>query len=382
MTMPSSNASRLWLLLGALLAACASPSPNSPVAPRAVRTATARVEELRPGTAYAGAFEPRLRLDLAFSVGGRIKALGKIKEGGVARPLKEGDRVSKGTVLAVLDDQDLARSAAAARLAATAASSNVAAAEASMKQTEAEYDRAKKLAGAGVIATAERDNLESAVKVARAKVQAAKSERALKAEQSAIAGRVATDAVLIAPTDGIIARRMVDPGELVTPATVAFTLIDPSELELEVAIPDARVSALRVGDTVPIRTEALPGAAFAGRVRTIHPVADPMLRTFTVEIAVPNDDGSLRAGMVASAILGSRAESRLLLVPLASVVRAPRGGLGVFVLVGDSVSQREVSVGDLIGPDVVVERGIEAGDRVVTEGAALLHDGERVTERP
>ncbi len=373
---------RLTPLLALALAACASPASETAVPPRAVRVSTARVEEPNAGTAYAGSLAPRVRLDLAFGVAGRVKALGTIRDGGVDRVLREGDLVKKGTVLALLDDVDLARSASVAGLTTAAASSEIAAAEAALKQLESDLERAKKLAAAGAIGGAERDTLESAVKVARAKLEAARSQRAARSEQSAIARKAAADAKLVAPADGVIARRMIDPGESVTPITVAFSLVDTTELELEVAIPDVRISTLRLGDTIPVRSAAVPGSSFSGRVRAIHPVADPMLRTFTVEIAVPNDDGRLRAGMIASAVLGSRAEARLLLVPLASVVRGPEGGLAVFVLAGDSVSARTITAGDLVGSDVVVEQGIALGDRVVTDGAALLHDGEQVRVRP
>ncbi|MEI7891956.1 MAG: efflux RND transporter periplasmic adaptor subunit [Myxococcales bacterium] len=376
---------RLTLILVAI-GACActgKPPAAESAAVRAVRVDVARLDESALGGAYAGSLEPRFRVDVAFGVAGRVRELGTIADGGTKRPLRQGDRVSKGTLLARLDDADLARSAAASSLTSAAAASEVAGAEIALAQARVDLERAHKLNAAGAIPQADLDRVGTGVKGAAAKLEIAKALRSARAEQSAIAARAQADAKLLAPADGVIARRMVEAGEMVLPQTVVFSLIDTSELELHIAVPDTRVSALHAGDAIPIRAEALPGASLAGRVATIHPVADPVLRTFTVEISVSNLDGMLRAGMVASAILGSDPKQRLLLVPLPSIVRVPDGGLGVFQLGSEGrVTLRKIAIGDLVGPDVVVKQGLEPGDRVVTDGAPFLHDGEQVQVRP
>lgn len=371
------------ILAGALAVGCSQRAPSPPPGPRAVHVVVARAEVAHASSSYAGSLEPHTKLDLAFGVPGRMRSLGTTKDAGKERPLREGDSVSKGQVLAVLDDSDLQRQAASSSLAVTGAASELTSAEASLAQTEADVTRARSLAATGSIAPAELERIETTAKTTRARVDALRAQKTARGEQLAIARRAAADARLISPMDGLVARRMVDAGESVNPSTIVLTIIDTSELKLLIGVPDTRIGAVRVGALVPVHVEALGAAPLAGRVAAIQPVADPTLRTFTVEIAVDNPDGVLRAGTVASASLGIEGAPAALLVPLASVVRRSDGGLGVFRLEGATVAHLvAVDLGDLVGNDVIVKSGLAPGDRVVTDGAPFLHDGETVEVLP
>jgi RND family efflux transporter MFP subunit len=358
-----------------LVMGCGRDRAPEPVPARAIRTSAARAEVTRGATPYAGGLEPAVKLDLTFGVPGRVRAIGTRRDGA---SLHEGDEVTKGQILAQLDDADLKRQAASAWLASSSAAGEIDAANAAAVQADADLERVKKLASSGTISASEVEKAETANKTARARVDAIRAQHSAKLEQYAIARRVEGDARLSSPIDGVIARRMIDPGENVGGATIAFTVIDTRQMKLVFAVPDARISAVKLGQLVPVHTDALPGTPFVGRVATIHPVADPALRTFAVELSIDNADGKLRAGMVASAALGEGA----LLVPLASIVRAPNGAVAVFVVDGRRAALRPVTLGDLVGNDVEVAAGVKDGERVVTDGAALLHDGEDVEVLP
>lgn len=366
------------LALVTVLGCSRRPAP-SPLPPRAVRVVSAREEAVHRSTPYAGGLEPKVKLDLAFGVGGRVRTLGLGAEGA---PLREGDAVTKGQLLAQLDDGDLERSSRAAALAARSASAEVLAAKSAADQAESDLARIKKLVDAGALPGAELEKVETANEAAHAKLDTLRAQHGVKLEQAALARRLASDARMTSPIDGVIARRMVDPGENVAPATIAFSIIDPTEMKLVFAVPDVRIASIERGRLVPVHTQALPGTALVGRVSTIHPVADPALRTFTVELTIDNREGRLRAGMVASAALGGDDRKGGPIVPLAAVVRAADGALAVFVLEGSRALLRRVTLGDLIGNDVYVESGVRGGDRVVSDGAPYLHDGETVEVLP
>lgn len=372
---------RGWLLVSAvaMLIGCGRERTVEAVPPRAVRTTAAKVEATRGATPYAGGLEPAVKLDLTFGIPGRVRTIGARPDGA---SVHEGDEVKKGQVLAQLDDADLKRQAASAWLASSSAAGEIDAANAAVAQADADLERVKRLASSGTISTSEVEKAETANRTAHARVDAIRAQHSAKLEQYAIARRVEGDARLTSPIDGVIARRMIDPGENVGGATIAFTVIDTREMKLVFAVPDARISAVKLGQLVPVHTDALPGTPIVGRVATIHPVADPALRTFAVELSIDNADGKLRAGMVASAALGSDGGAGALLVPLASIVRAPDGAVAVFVVDGRRAALRPVTLGDLVGNDVEVAAGVKDGERIVTDGAALLHDGEDVEVLP
>jgi RND family efflux transporter MFP subunit len=367
------------ILLTLLLFGCGRSRAPELLPPRAVRVVIARPEASHRSTPYAGGLEPKVKLDLAFGVGGRVRAIGVNASGA---PLREGDTVTKGQLLAELDNTDLKRQSSTASLAAASASAEVIAAKSAADQADADLVRIKKLVDAGVVPGVELEKVETASKAAHAKLETVRAQHGAKLEQAALARRIETDARMVSPIAGVIARRMIDPGENVVPSTIGFTVIDPTELQLVVAVPDARIGAVKIGQLVPIHTEALPGTALIGRVTTIHPVADPALRTFGVELTLDNGDGRLRAGMVASAALAGVAAKGGTLVPLASVVRAADGALAVFTLDDTRAVLRRVELGDLVGNDVVVESGVTEGDRVVSDGAPYLHGGETVVVLP
>jgi len=110
-----------------------------------------------------------------------------------------------------------------------------------------------------------------------------------------------------------------------------------------------------------------------------------MTRNFEVEVAIPNREHLLKAGMIASLELGStgnQTNESSLMVPLQSIVQSPDGKYGVFLVsdspAGATAKLRNVEVGGVEGNEIKVVSGVSAGESVITQGAALLKDGQRV----
>lgn len=367
-----------------ILAGCAEPEVVPP-ARRAVRTVTVEKRDIGTATRYSGSLEPREKLDLTFKIGGKVRSLAMVGEAPAQRLIQEGDRVQKGQVLAVLEDDDARTQVRAAAAGVATADAQVQAAEATLRQATTELERARSLRQTGSLSQAEFERAQTAVKSARANVDSARSQRVAKSEQQALARGVVEDATLASPLDGLLARRNVEVGSTASPGLVAFTLIDTATMKVVFGVPDLRISSVRLGDRVPVHLDALPGRVLAGEVTKVHPVADPQVRSFAVEVTLSNTDGELRAGMVATAALASDEVQGALLVPLSSVVRPPRAdGFAVWVLDAKSgkVALRVIEPGDLSGNDLVVLKGLQPGERVVADGAPLLHEGEAVEVLP
>ncbi|MBK6463288.1 MAG: efflux RND transporter permease subunit [Myxococcales bacterium] len=191
------------VVMAGLTTGCAKREPGPPPGPRAVRVALARTESAATGGSYAGSLEPRTRLNLAFGVPGRVRSLGSVRDGGKERPLREGDRVTKGQVLALLDDSDLQHQAASSSLAMSTASADLASSEASLAQAEADLVRARGLAASGAVPGAELERAETLAKAARGRTAALRAQKGSRGEQVAIARRAASDARLLSPIEQV-----------------------------------------------------------------------------------------------------------------------------------------------------------------------------------
>jgi Cu(I)/Ag(I) efflux system membrane fusion protein len=177
--------------------------------------------------------------------------------------------------------------------------------------------------------------------------------------------------LLRAPISGDIAEKMVTAGQAVQPGENLFLIADPSLLWAELAVFESDARLLRVGMSVELTVEALPGRTFAGRVRFIHPGVDEKTRTLTARVEVPNRDGWLRPGMYVTARLTSPGALRLA-VPLTAVLPTGTRDL-VFANRGDGrFVPREVEVGARNDSLIEIVKGLKPGDEVVASATYLL----------
>jgi multidrug efflux system membrane fusion protein len=145
------------------------------------------------------------------------------------------------------------------------------------------------------------------------------------------------------------------------------------------------VRSLRLGQPVEVSVDAFANRSFSARISRIASAADPKTRNFEVEVAIPNRAHLLKVGMIGSLHLdlgATDAESGTLRVPLSAMVQAGNGKYGVFVVAnsqgGNVAKLRPVEMGRVVGTDVSIVSGLAAGDQVITTGATLLKDGQRV----
>jgi RND family efflux transporter MFP subunit len=154
-------------------------------------------------------------------------------------------------------------------------------------------------------------------------------------------------------------------------------------------VADLSVSKLRQGMNLTLTTEALPGVEFKGWLTRIAASADSRTRVFEVELTIPKPPSQLRAGMIASLVVpdANATAKPVVVVPLNAVVSHPRqagkeDSYTVVVVTGDKnnaiARRRTVKLGEAFGNLIAISEGLEAGESVVTLGAATVNDGERV----
>lgn len=311
--------------------------------------------------------------------------------------VREGDRVSQGQVLAILDDSVLQAQLEQARAQVSAAQAQVAQNEAEAAQSRAmaaeaqeKYDRYASLYQQGAISQEElatrRTQLTTAgeaVGSSRAVIDSAEATvRSRQAEVSQLMTQLDQTQVL-APASGIISEKSATVGDTATAGTPMFKIISGDQLELALSIPQTQLSKISLGAAVQVSSSADPNLQLRGSVRSIDPVVDPQSRKATVKVSLPGSD-RLRPGMFlqAAIVTGSR---QGVVVPAEAVLPQSSGGFVVYTLNADGtvkanaveVGERSPAAGDSPA-QIEVTSGLRVDMPVVVEGASYVQDGDLV----
>ena len=325
----------LQLLLIALVAAAGFASWRYLSRPPVVDAALVRRGPVAEVVYATGFVEPRRPVD----VSSRVTAP-------VSRVLAdEGDRVTRGQALAILDAED--QREAIAQLTAN--------------RLNAEQDERRALAlfRQGWSTNAERDKAVATVN----------SARALEA-----AGRARLNQYTIrSGISGVILRRDVEPGDLATASKTLFEIGDPNQLRITATVDERDIPLVRTGSAVMMSTEAYPGRILRGTVYEITPGGDPDQRAFRVRIQPPADS-KLPVGLTLEVnILASQRDRALLVRPTAVRDRT------AWVVEAGRARKVPVQTG-IRGADYTeIRSGLSDGACVITDPPEKLKDGDRVT---
>jgi RND family efflux transporter MFP subunit len=320
---------------------------------------------------YSASLVPYTQVSLAFKSGGYIvNILQRKGADGRARNIQQGDYVTKGTVLATVREDDY-------RYAVEQYQGHLEQAKAGAQKAQEDLARAKALYAANALTQPDFDSATAQYDSAQGSL--ASTQGTLQQAQQALA-----DCELRAPTNGTILSRNIEIGALVAAGTTGFTFGDIHLVKAVFGVPDTVLSSVKLGKKQAVATETYP-QEFMGQITAISPQADQKSRTFQVEVTLPNEKELLKAGMVATLDLGQPNLRRpVLVVPLSSIVSASDGTktFSVFVVNqegGKDVARRKnVTPGDAYGNKVSIVSGVQVGERVISNGAPLLVDGQVV----
>ncbi len=361
------------LLLALVMAGCHSSKPIQQ-APQAVQTQRldSNPANTSSGLRFSAVVMPDAEVPLSFRIPGYVIALKQVHgQDGRMRDIAEGDRVSKGAVLVRIrsaEYEDKVRQA----------TSQASAVDAVMQKAKLDFDRATRLYSTQSItkpdfdaAKAQYDSAESQLRAARA--ETSEAEIALH------------DTSVVAPFEGDIVKKSVELGAFVGPGVPAFAMAKTDLVKIVIGVPDTVVRSIKLGQPVEVAIDAFPTRTFNARISRMSSAADAITRNFDVEVAIPNRDHLLKVGMIGSLQLaGGESERRAssLQVPLSAIVQAKDGKYGVFLLsesgTGSVARLHNVEIGSVNGTDITVVAGLAGGDRIITTGANLLKDGQRV----
>ncbi len=281
--------------------------------------------------------------------------------------VEEGQAVRKGTLLgrietATLDDT---------RRSAESALKN---AESQLDVARREAERATQLVAAGALAARDAE-------VARANVTAAEAQVADTRARLQTAQKQLGDAVLRSPIGGIVAVKSANVGDVVSPGTALFTIIDPSSMRLEASVPSEALASLRVGAPVQFTVRGYE-TPFEGRIDRISPQADPTTRQVPIFVSVPNAGGRLVSGLFAEGrVINESAEG--LVVPL-NAVNTTANPPWVLRVTGGKTEKVTVTLGlrDVRTERVQILSGLNEGDVILIGAAQGITPGTAVTVGP
>lgn len=332
------------LLVG--IPGCSEPPPAAPATEQA---RPARILEIGTDAAastqrFPGRVRAAERADLSFGVAGRLVEL----------PVKEGDRVAAGALIARLEPANF--------------QSRLAAAEAEHEKARLDYERVNRVwEQSRAVARQEVDQKRAAYEVARSNLAAARKELA--------------DARLTAPFEGVIVHRHVQNFRSVQANEPIVSLQNPRELEVVIHVPERIVRAGARGGAGFATFDDLPERRFAVQMKAFAAEADPQTQTYEVILALERpDDVTILPGMSATVVpggAGTDPSTGEVLVPISAVAPGPAGEPRVWVVDPESsrVAPRDVVTGPVRDDRVVVSRGLAPGDRIVTTGVGALRDG-------
>jgi RND family efflux transporter MFP subunit len=294
--------------------------------------------------------------------------------------VREGDRVQRGQVLAVIDDSQPRAALDRATAADSAVQQQFVAAESDLWLAESTLQRYQILYQRKSVSPQEFDEVKAHQQAARARRDMAQADQArMKAELAE--ARTALDYTRIrSPFDGVVTEKRIDPGTLASPGVPIFTVEDVHRYRLEAAINESDLRYLRTGQQVPVVIDAFGNTELPGRVVQIMPAADAASRSFLVKIELTADT-RLRSGLFGRAHF-SRGERTSLLIPRTAVIE--HGQLqGVFVLDQNKVATlRYVTLGKSSGEDVEILAGLQGGERFVAKPGQLDLTGKRIEAEP
>ncbi len=279
----------------------------------------------------------------------QVKVLAEAEGRVVRLDVEEGDRVSRGQVLAVLDQDE-----------AKIAKSKV---ELKASNAEAALDRARESYQQGLISSEAFDKLTMDFEVAQQEVAEAEWRLA--------------KTIIRAPFDARVTERFITLGQHLRPGDELFTVADYDPLIARIYLPENDVVEFEVGREVRITPAADTALAFAGRIRQLAPVVDTATGTVKVTVEAVDPPPEVRPGAFVSIGIVRERHEAALLVPRESVIRELREA-HVFVAADGAAVKRAVTLGIEEGDRVEVLTGVSAGDAVVTAGQGGLDDGQKI----
>jgi RND family efflux transporter MFP subunit len=344
----------LALGLPMLLSGCRHPATSDPrTEPPLVRTAVVQSNASSLTRSFTGTVAARVQSDLSFRVSGKI----------LERLVSSGQQVRRGQPLMRLDNVDLG-------LALNAQQEAVVAAAARARQATDDETRDRNLAADGAEPVATYERMRASAEAARAQLKGAEA-------QAKVARNATAYALLVADADGVIVETLAEPGQVVGAGQTVARLAQHGPREAVVQLPETLRPSL--GSSAQASLYGRAGVVITTHLRELSSAADPLTRTFQAKYVLEGPLADAPLGTTVTVVVPEDGAPRDLRVPIGALFDSGTGP-GVWTVMDPParVTWRPIKVHRIDDETVSVSEGLKQGDRVVSLGAHVLHEGQEV----
>lgn len=318
-----------------------------------VRVQPAEKRSLSPYVETIGTLNPNEEVIISAEVDGILRDV----------RVDEGTVVSKGMVLAMIDDINYS-------LEVRKDEAVLKQAEATLSNTKMEHKRKETLYKEELVTKQQFDDVSTRLALTDAEVERAKAALSLAREKL-------KKTRIYSPLSGAIKSKKVSAGDYVKNGTNLFVLIQNNPLKLNFTVTEKDVGKLKIGQDVVLKVDPLPDREFTGKVSIIYPSLEEKTRTLQVESLVPNSHGLLKPGLFAHVILYTSADKDTIVVPITSLLYEGEK-IKVFLVEGDRAKESFVKTGNKYGEMMEIVEGVKEGDQVVVTGQQNLFENAKV----
>jgi multidrug efflux pump subunit AcrA (membrane-fusion protein) len=365
---------------------------------RQVRVSRIASSPVEGQVSYVGTLLANRKTDVSCEIGGTIEGI----------HFERGDKVRKGQPLAEVSTRTILLEVRQAEAAVASAESQLEKAErgsrpeeihiaeagvdearAGLREADNNFQRINRLFKLKAISQSEYDAAKRGVDMARARMESAGHQLALvrqgpraedrdaaraALEQARAALALAKDRLrksrLLAPHDGVAAFREVEEGELITPGTPVTQVVDLDPMRVRIAVSENHIRFLEKGKTLAVKLDAIPQETFTGLLCFLSPAADPLTRSYAMELTVQRPDPRMADGMSARVEIPIRDEKRAVKIPSAWLTEED-GNMGALVAEDGKAVFRRVKLGAYYDQRVEILSGLKEGELVITTPSGL-----------
>jgi RND family efflux transporter MFP subunit len=292
--------------------------------------------------------------------------------------VRMGDRVSRGQLLAKVEDRELVEQVKQAEASYAVAAATIRQREADLRLAQTNLERSRNLFERQLIPKQTYDDTDARYQAAAAQLDLAKAQdQQAKARLDELKINLANTSIT-SPVAGFIASRVLDPGAWVTPNSVFISVVDIGVVRLVANIVEKDLRRISNGMKATVEVDAFPGEKFEARIAHVAPVLDPATRTAQIEVEIENSKMRLKPGMYARVSFTVEQKENTLVIPSNAVVDL-NGKKGVFLPdEGDVAKFHPITIGMVDAKQVEVSAGLTEGTNVVTTGATALREGDKI----
>jgi RND family efflux transporter MFP subunit len=188
------------------------------------------------------------------------------------------------------------------------------------------------------------------------------------------------DCNLYAPADGIVGRRMIEPGMSIIPGNPVFQLVKIDKVNVKIPVPENEIAGINKGQKAWVKVSALGDRHFEGEVTEVGVLSNPLSHTYNIKVVLNNPDKLLKPGMVCKVNISNPSLEERIVIPMSAVQVGKNNSKYVFIANPSSnkITTKIVELGPIASNGVVVNNGLSNGDLLVTEGYQKINENSTI----